>query len=81
MNRSTTRWTASSSRPSSKAPRTRRTPTSVGPGPGWRTAGPPPASPNPAGPDGTTLLDAVWSAAPFKNKNALVRHVRATVDS
>ncbi|MET9551090.1 beta-L-arabinofuranosidase domain-containing protein [Streptomyces sp. NPDC006627] len=36
---------------------------------------------NPAGPDGTTFLDAVWSAAPFKNKNALVQHVRATVDS
>ncbi len=36
---------------------------------------------NPKKPDGTTLLDAVWSAAPFGSKTALVRHVRATVDS
>jgi DUF1680 family protein len=36
---------------------------------------------NPAKSDGMTLLDEIWSAAPFENKTALVQHVRATVDS
>ncbi|MEU0071877.1 beta-L-arabinofuranosidase domain-containing protein [Streptomyces sp. NPDC006332] len=36
---------------------------------------------NPAKSDGTTLLDEVWAAAPFRNKDALVSRVRSTVDS
>ncbi|GAA3089988.1 beta-L-arabinofuranosidase domain-containing protein [Streptomyces rectiviolaceus] len=36
---------------------------------------------NPAGPDGMTLLDEIWSAAPFGDKGALVKHVQATADS
>ncbi|WP_217250218.1 beta-L-arabinofuranosidase domain-containing protein [Streptomyces sp. AC602_WCS936] len=36
---------------------------------------------NPAKADGTTLLDEVWAAAPFRGKGALVAHVRATVDA
>ncbi|MGW0565375.1 beta-L-arabinofuranosidase domain-containing protein [Streptomyces sp. NPDC003016] len=36
---------------------------------------------NPARPDGTTLLDEVWAAAPFTDKQALVRHVESTVDT
>ncbi|MEV0258512.1 beta-L-arabinofuranosidase domain-containing protein [Streptomyces sp. NPDC050732] len=35
---------------------------------------------NPARPDGRTLLDAVWAAAPFRDKGALVAHVRATTE-
>ncbi|MEV7191316.1 beta-L-arabinofuranosidase domain-containing protein [Streptomyces sp. NPDC093510] len=33
---------------------------------------------NPARPDGRTLLDEVWSAAPFRDKGALVAHVQTT---
>ena len=36
---------------------------------------------NPATSDGTTLLDEIWSAAPFTNKSALVKRVQSTVDS
>ncbi|MGP3982410.1 beta-L-arabinofuranosidase domain-containing protein [Streptomyces sp. KR80] len=36
---------------------------------------------NPAKSDGITLLDEIWSAAPFTNKSALVKHVQTTVDS
>jgi hypothetical protein len=36
---------------------------------------------NPAKADGTTLLDEVWSGAPFRNKEALVARVRSTVDA
>ncbi|MGW2331798.1 beta-L-arabinofuranosidase domain-containing protein [Streptomyces sp. NPDC001700] len=36
---------------------------------------------NPVRDDGTTLLDAIWAAAPYRNKSALVKHVRSTVDS
>ncbi|MEV5385899.1 beta-L-arabinofuranosidase domain-containing protein [Streptomyces sp. NPDC052721] len=36
---------------------------------------------NPVRPDGTTLLDAVWAAAPFRSKGALVVHVGKTVDA
>ncbi|MEU5951266.1 beta-L-arabinofuranosidase domain-containing protein [Streptomyces sp. NPDC047525] len=36
---------------------------------------------NPAGSDGATLLDDIWSAAPFKDKGALVKHVRTVVDT
>ncbi|WP_405622550.1 beta-L-arabinofuranosidase domain-containing protein [Streptomyces sp. NBC_00076] len=36
---------------------------------------------NPTKTDGTTLLDEVWAAAPFRNKDALVSRVRTTVDS
>ncbi|MGW7087657.1 beta-L-arabinofuranosidase domain-containing protein [Streptomyces sp. NPDC054871] len=36
---------------------------------------------NPARSDGTTLLDEIWSAAPFRNKTALVDHVRTVVDT
>ncbi|MFD7501348.1 beta-L-arabinofuranosidase domain-containing protein [Streptomyces sp. NPDC059850] len=36
---------------------------------------------NPVRDDGTTLLDAIWAAAPYRNKGALVKHVRSTVDS
>ncbi len=36
---------------------------------------------NPAKSDGTTLLDEIWAAAPFKDKGALTRHVRTTVDA
>ncbi|MFI8878530.1 beta-L-arabinofuranosidase domain-containing protein [Streptomyces sp. NPDC055243] len=36
---------------------------------------------NPTGPGGTTLLDAIWSAAPFRNKSALVKHAETTVHS
>lgn len=36
---------------------------------------------NPARADGTTLLDEIWSAAPFASKYALVNRVRTTVDS
>ncbi|GAA3952411.1 hypothetical protein GCM10022384_02490 [Streptomyces marokkonensis] len=35
---------------------------------------------NPAKDDGTTLLDEIWAAAPFRDKGALVTHVRSTVD-
>ncbi|MFT7841634.1 glycoside hydrolase family 127 protein [Saccharothrix sp. BKS2] len=31
--------------------------------------------------DGTTFLDEVWAAAPFRDKGRLVRHVRATADA
>ncbi|MET9773278.1 beta-L-arabinofuranosidase domain-containing protein [Streptomyces sp. NPDC006367] len=34
---------------------------------------------NPAKEDGTTLLDEIWAAAPFRGKGALVAHVRSTV--
>ncbi|PSM42713.1 glycosylase [Streptomyces dioscori] len=36
---------------------------------------------NPARSDGTTLLDEIWSAAPFTGKAALVAHVQNTVTS
>ncbi|OSZ60314.1 glycosylase [Streptomyces pharetrae CZA14] len=36
---------------------------------------------NPAGPDGTTLLDEIWAGAPFASKGALVARVRTTVDA
>ncbi|MEV5516792.1 beta-L-arabinofuranosidase domain-containing protein [Streptomyces flaveolus] len=36
---------------------------------------------NPAKEDGTTLLDEIWAAAPFRGKGALVAHVRSTVDA
>ncbi|MEV1019491.1 beta-L-arabinofuranosidase domain-containing protein [Streptomyces sp. NPDC050264] len=36
---------------------------------------------NPVRDDGTSLLDEVWDAAPFRNKPALVAHVRATVEA
>ncbi|WP_340384176.1 beta-L-arabinofuranosidase domain-containing protein [Streptomyces sp. SS7] len=36
---------------------------------------------NPAKPDGTTLLDEVWAAAPFASKAALVARVRSVVDA
>ncbi|MFH8484414.1 beta-L-arabinofuranosidase domain-containing protein [Streptomyces longisporoflavus] len=36
---------------------------------------------NPQAPDGTTLLDDIWSAAPFTDKNALVARARAVVDA
>ncbi|MFV0137450.1 beta-L-arabinofuranosidase domain-containing protein [Streptomyces sp. HMX87] len=36
---------------------------------------------NPARDDGTTLLDEIWAAAPFRGKGALVTHVRSTVDA
>ncbi|MFH9574310.1 beta-L-arabinofuranosidase domain-containing protein [Streptomyces sp. NPDC017230] len=36
---------------------------------------------NPAKDDGTTLLDEIWAAAPFRDKGALVTHVRSTVDA
>ncbi|MER7053361.1 beta-L-arabinofuranosidase domain-containing protein [Streptomyces sp. NPDC000351] len=36
---------------------------------------------NPAKDDGTTLLDEIWAAAPFRDKGALVAHVRSTVDA
>jgi hypothetical protein len=36
---------------------------------------------NPAKSDGTTLLDEVWSAAPFASKTALVARVRTVVDT
>ncbi|MGI5452557.1 beta-L-arabinofuranosidase domain-containing protein [Streptomyces sp. CA-249302] len=36
---------------------------------------------NPAKADGTTLLDEVWAAAPFRTKGALVERVRSTVGS
>ncbi|QLH19686.1 beta-L-arabinofuranosidase domain-containing protein [Streptomyces sp. Rer75] len=36
---------------------------------------------NPARDDGTTLLDAIWAAAPYRNKSALVRRVQSTVDA
>ncbi|KOG34589.1 hypothetical protein ADK37_18910 [Streptomyces resistomycificus] len=36
---------------------------------------------NPAKPDGTTLLDEIWSAAPFRSKGTLVSRVRAVVDT
>ncbi|MFI8091729.1 hypothetical protein ACIF9R_25965 [Streptomyces sp. NPDC086080] len=31
--------------------------------------------------DGATLLDEIWSGAPFGDKNALVTRVRFTVDA
>ncbi|MFE2277638.1 beta-L-arabinofuranosidase domain-containing protein [Streptomyces sp. NPDC059454] len=34
---------------------------------------------NPARSDGTTLLDEIWSGAPFRGKGALVAQVRSTV--
>lgn len=36
---------------------------------------------NPAKADGTTLLDEVWAAAPFRGKPALVTRVRTVVDA
>ncbi|MFF3346943.1 beta-L-arabinofuranosidase domain-containing protein [Streptomyces sp. NPDC002779] len=36
---------------------------------------------NPARPDGTTLLDAIWAGAPFGGKAALLSRVRSTVDA
>ncbi|MGW0550836.1 beta-L-arabinofuranosidase domain-containing protein [Streptomyces altiplanensis] len=36
---------------------------------------------NPARPDGATLLDEIWDAAPFADKPALVRRVESTVDA
>jgi DUF1680 family protein len=36
---------------------------------------------NPARPDGTTLLDEIWAAAPFADKGALVTRVRTVVDA
>ncbi|MFJ8192639.1 beta-L-arabinofuranosidase domain-containing protein [Streptomyces sp. NPDC096094] len=36
---------------------------------------------NPAKGDGTTLLDEIWAAAPFRGKGALVAHVRSTVEA
>ena len=36
---------------------------------------------NPAKADGTTLLDEIWAAAPFRSKDALVTRVRTTVDA
>ncbi|MEV2213477.1 beta-L-arabinofuranosidase domain-containing protein [Streptomyces sp. NPDC050997] len=36
---------------------------------------------NPAKADGTTLLDEIWAAAPFRTKDALVTRVRTTVDT
>ncbi|NUP40155.1 MAG: hypothetical protein HOY76_24855 [Streptomyces sp.] len=36
---------------------------------------------NPVKPDGTTLLDEIWAAAPFATKAGLVRQVAATVDT
>jgi uncharacterized protein len=36
---------------------------------------------NPAKADGTTLLDEVWAAAPFRGKAALVTRVRTVVDA
>ena len=36
---------------------------------------------NPARDDGTTLHDAIWAAAPYRTKGALVKHVRSTVDA
>ncbi|XVQ90440.1 hypothetical protein ACQP2K_24905 [Microbispora siamensis] len=36
---------------------------------------------NPAKPDGTTLLDEIWAAAPFNGKGLLLQHVKATVDA
>jgi hypothetical protein len=36
---------------------------------------------NPAGADGTSLLDEIWAGAPFSRKGALVARVRSTVDA
>ncbi|MFE9438707.1 beta-L-arabinofuranosidase domain-containing protein [Streptomyces sp. NPDC006602] len=36
---------------------------------------------NPAKADGTTLLDEIWAAAPFRDKGALVSRVRSVVDA
>ncbi|HET6856251.1 MAG TPA: beta-L-arabinofuranosidase domain-containing protein [Streptomyces sp.] len=36
---------------------------------------------NRAGADGVSLLDEVWSAAPFKNRRGLLRRVESTVDA
>ncbi|MFJ8822813.1 beta-L-arabinofuranosidase domain-containing protein [Streptomyces sp. NPDC102467] len=36
---------------------------------------------NPVRDDGTSLLDEVWDAAPFRHKPALVAHVRVTTDA
>ncbi|WP_428951203.1 beta-L-arabinofuranosidase domain-containing protein [Streptomyces sp. cg35] len=36
---------------------------------------------NPVRGDGVSLLDAVWDAAPFRSKAALVAHVRATAEA
>jgi DUF1680 family protein len=36
---------------------------------------------NPAKTDGTTLLDEIWAGAPFPNRSALVKKVKATVDT
>lgn len=36
---------------------------------------------NPARSDGTTLLDEIWAAAPFRDKGALVARVRSAVDA
>jgi uncharacterized protein len=36
---------------------------------------------NPAKANGTTLLDEVWAAAPFRGKAALVTRVRTVVDA
>ncbi|WP_046729348.1 beta-L-arabinofuranosidase domain-containing protein [Streptomyces humi] len=36
---------------------------------------------DPVGPDGGSLLDAVWAGAPFRDKAALVTRVRSVVDT
>jgi hypothetical protein len=36
---------------------------------------------NPAKSDGSTLLDEIWAGAPFTGKAALVKRVKATVDT
>ncbi|MDN3295008.1 glycoside hydrolase family 127 protein [Streptomyces ficellus] len=36
---------------------------------------------NPARADGTTLLDEIWAAAPFRNARALVKRVQGVVDA
>ncbi|WP_447007811.1 hypothetical protein ACRAKI_15645 [Saccharothrix isguenensis] len=36
---------------------------------------------NPSRADGTTFLDEVWAAAPFRGKGHLIQHVRATADA
>ncbi|MBB5802700.1 DUF1680 family protein [Saccharothrix ecbatanensis] len=36
---------------------------------------------NPSRGDGTTFLDEVWAAAPFRGKGHLIQHVKATADA
>lgn len=36
---------------------------------------------NPSRPDGTSLLDEVWAAAPFPDQHGLVTHVQSVVDA